>query len=261
MLARHHSSVTQPSGSKQPSWLQGWEDMARLDPYWAILSDPAKRHGRWNRTEFFDTGRAQIERFLEQARGLGLPNEMGSALDFGCGVGRLTQALARHFHSATGVDISPTMIDTARSLADGLENCHFAVSMDDSLSIFDDEQFDLVYSHLVLQHLASVGLIARYIVAFVRVLRPGGLLVFQVPGPLPIRRQIQAKARIYALLRGLGVSSAFAYRLGLHPIRMRGIKPERVVDLATRSGAKVLRVDRTRGSFTNLIDHVYYLSK
>ncbi len=37
----------------------------------------------------------------------------GKALDFGCGVGRLTQALADYFNEVAGVDVSPTMVNKA----------------------------------------------------------------------------------------------------------------------------------------------------
>ena len=26
-----------------------WEAIASLDPYWAVLSDPDRKHGRWER--------------------------------------------------------------------------------------------------------------------------------------------------------------------------------------------------------------------
>ena len=30
-----------------------WEDLAKQDPLWAILSVPAKKGGKWNLEEFF----------------------------------------------------------------------------------------------------------------------------------------------------------------------------------------------------------------
>ena len=45
-----------------------WDEIGRLDALWAILSDPAKRHGRWDVDEFFATGRREIDTMLETAR-------------------------------------------------------------------------------------------------------------------------------------------------------------------------------------------------
>ena len=47
-----------------------------------------------------------------EASGLRVPHHQ--ALDFGCGVGRLTQALAEHFERVAGVDIAASMIARAR---------------------------------------------------------------------------------------------------------------------------------------------------
>src|SRR5437867_2168868 len=86
-----------------------WEDLARTDPLWAILSDPAKRGNRWDEQQFFHTGEEEIREVLRHIGSLGLRLRHARALDFGCGVGRLTQALAGRFTETHGVDISPSM--------------------------------------------------------------------------------------------------------------------------------------------------------
>jgi len=30
-----------------------WEDLGKLDPFFAVLTDPKKRYGKWNSHEFF----------------------------------------------------------------------------------------------------------------------------------------------------------------------------------------------------------------
>ena len=40
-----------------PEELQkNWDHLGQEDPLWAILSDPEKKVGKWDITEFFDTG-------------------------------------------------------------------------------------------------------------------------------------------------------------------------------------------------------------
>jgi cyclopropane fatty-acyl-phospholipid synthase-like methyltransferase len=56
----------------------------------------ARKGRRWTTEEFFATGVTEIAALMAEARGFGLPASRRRALDFGCGLGRLTQALADH---------------------------------------------------------------------------------------------------------------------------------------------------------------------
>src|SRR5512143_3623349 len=91
-----------------------WDRQAHADPMWAILTHPAKTQGRWDAGELFATGTHEVNLFMQRAHGWGVPAERRTALDFGCGIGRLSQALARHFDQVYGIDISPKMIELAR---------------------------------------------------------------------------------------------------------------------------------------------------
>jgi SAM-dependent methyltransferase len=157
-----------------------WEQFADADPLWAVLSDPSKRGRRWEVEPFFETGRREISLVLYQLAELSHPAGREAAFDFGCGVGRLTQALAEHFESVTGVDISTRMIELARSLnrhGDGVKYVHNTAA---NLAPFPSDRFDFIYSDIVLQHVAP-EMAERYIREFLRILRPGGITVFQVP--------------------------------------------------------------------------------
>ena len=57
------------------------------------------------------------------ARGLSV--RKGRCLDFGCGIGRLTQALTEFFDVCDGVDISPTMIREAQEGNGYPDRCFF----------------------------------------------------------------------------------------------------------------------------------------
>ncbi len=222
---------------------QEWEDLAALDPLWAILSDPARRHGRWDEDEFFRTGTREIERVMEVAGELERPLHHDMALDFGCGVGRLSRALALHFECCCGLDISESMIAQARALNRQYPQCEFTVNPREDLSLFADDLFDLTYSSLVLQHIPGRPLVEGYIKEFVRRLKPGGLLVFALPNEIHLRHRLQMRRRLYAGLRRLGLDSRYLYqRLSLHPIRMSAIPQRDVVALLKGRGAEILKI-------------------
>jgi len=68
-----------------------WTKLGKVDPLWAILSDPEKVDGKWDEQEFFESGRKEIDSELKKIEGLGFDVHRGSALDFGCGVESATR--------------------------------------------------------------------------------------------------------------------------------------------------------------------------
>lgn len=164
---------------------QNWELLGKEDPYWAILSKPGTRGNRWEPDAFYATGRAQIAELMDELRSLEVPVRGRAALDFGCGAGRLTQALCEHFESVRGIDIATSMLDLARRNNRHGARCEYVLNPHPDLRDCASESFDLVLSLLVLQHMAK-HYAESYLREFARVLRPGGVVVFQVPsGPAP----------------------------------------------------------------------------
>ena len=100
---------------KETRQQRDWEDLASFDPWSAILREPGRQEA-WDLEEFLATGVRDAERALAFAATQGLPQRTRSALDFGCGVGRVTRALALQFDNVLGLDISPTMIARAQLL-------------------------------------------------------------------------------------------------------------------------------------------------
>ena len=237
-----------------------WEDMGDLDPCWAILSEPGTKHGRWDLKKFFETGTQEISELTRAAGGFGLPRHHDRALDFGCGVGRLTQALAPHFQDVVGIDISESMLRRARAL-NPPANCEFLLNGSDTLP-FPPQWFDLIYTALVLQHVATQHSIRRYIAEFVRVLKTGGLLVMQLPNYIPLRRRLQARPRLYGWLRSAGLSEQLLYKkLGLHPIPMNFLPEEDVISIIESGGGTVLQVVADRRAGPHIPGRMYYASK
>ena len=226
-----------------------WNELAELDPYWAILTRPGLRFGGWDRDEFFATGATEIDVVMRRAAELGHPQGRERALDFGCGLGRLTRPLAGRFDECVGVDISEGMVRGARELNADVPGATFMVNPADDLRLFDDASFDLVYSVIVLQHVPDRGAIESYVAEFCRVLRPGGLAIFQLPSHIPKIFRLQWRRRLYVGLRRLGLRAAFLYRrLHLLPIAMSAISEADIVALVTSRGARVLEVETAAAS-------------
>ncbi len=225
---------------------QDWEDLATLDPLWAILSDPHRRFGQWDASEFFASGEAEVGRLLQRVAMLGLPANRKRALDFGCGVGRLTRAMSRVFEECYGVDISEGMIvDLARQYNHDRPNCRFVVNTAPHLRMFPDGHCDLIYSSITLQHILQRRQILGYIDEFLRVLAVGGLLAFQLPSHLPLRHRLQPRRRLYALFRRLGFDPRFLYaRLGLYPVGITSVPEAQIIDVVQSRGGRVLEVAR-----------------
>lgn len=234
-----------------------WEDLGRVDPLWGVITWADKRHGRWEPAEFFATGEQDIKWLMSWAEQLGLPRERSLALDFGCGVGRLTRPLATHFENYVGVDISEPMLTHARAWNPDCTHCRFVLNTTGDLRAFESDSVDLIYSRYVLQHLPSTGLVESYLREFVRILRSDGLLVFQLPTRITLLHRIQPRRRVYTLLRYLGVSERLLLgRLELTPMGMRAVPEPRVQAFLTSLGARVVRVDHLSD-----LNHVYFVTR
>jgi SAM-dependent methyltransferase len=156
-----------------------WDEFGQIDPLWAIGTHPSKKGNKWELTEFFNSGQAEIDSVMEYLEERHVSVSKERALDFGCGVGRLTQALARHFNLVEGVDIAPSMIELANKFNCYGERCKYHVNYAADLSMFDDEIFDFIYSSIVLLHIKP-EYSRNYINEFLRLLAPKGVLVFDL---------------------------------------------------------------------------------
>jgi 2-polyprenyl-3-methyl-5-hydroxy-6-metoxy-1,4-benzoquinol methylase len=145
---------------------EAWDQFAERDAMFYIHCDRSD----WTPEDFFADGR---EHFAAVMRRYGDRVEHGSLLDIGCGLGRITQAAAAHFDRAVGADISSKMLEGARSL-DPPANVTYVQITSPELSQLDDDSFDLVCSFSVFQHITDEDVIAGYVKATARILKPSG---------------------------------------------------------------------------------------
>ncbi len=216
-----------------------YEKLGRDDPLYAVLSRKELRHNKWDPAEFFETGKREIEDILQYVDRLGLPLRRRRALDFGCGVGRLSQALAEHFDRVVGVDIAESMAQRARDYNRHGDRVEYRVNTTDDLKIFDGGSFDFVYSNITLQHIPPEPA-ASYIGEFFRVLRPGGVAIFQVPSGKPYEAG-SLRAWAYAVRRH-HLRRIWKIVRGKPPVEMHYIAAGQVERIIEESGGRLVDV-------------------
>lgn len=213
-----------------------WTRLGEADPLWAVHVAPDKRGGRWEVDQFLELGRQDVAVAREWLARLDLPVTWRRVLDFGCGAGRLSQALAEHAAEVVGVDVSPPMLSTAENLDRSGGKCRFVHNDTPDLHRFPDGDFDLVYTELVLQHLPRTA-IEGYLAEFMRVLRPGGVAVLQcTTSPLWTLRGMLWRFAPYRLV-------AWGQRVVLRypaPMRMTALAPDRLRAVVAEHGGEVV---------------------
>jgi SAM-dependent methyltransferase len=153
-----------------------WESLAR-DPYFAVVNKERYRDAGSRedaRRDFFESGESDVAATFEVLASLAGARTFRHALDYGCGVGRLTIPLSSRCERVTGADISEAMLAEARRNATemGADNTCF-VRSDQLFAGEGAGRFDLIHSYIVFQHIAPrVGLeITRNLLGR---LEPGG---------------------------------------------------------------------------------------
>ncbi len=237
-----------------------WEKFARTDPLWAVLTAPDKAGNRWQVDEFFATGRRETDAALAHVFAHCPALRRGHALDFGCGVGRLTQGLAAHFDHVTGIDISNRMLEHARRHNRHGGRVTYLHNDRPDLACFADNTFDFVLSLITLQHVEP-QFARRYIAEFARILAPGGAALFQVPertaGPVPVRRLSLWPATLAKrLLRALNRSAAAVPVMEMHMLAREDVRKS-----IQAAGATVVHVYRHDAAGADFESYNYIVRK
>jgi SAM-dependent methyltransferase len=123
-----------------------WRELGDSQPYWGVLSHPDFR------TEtitpegieaFYASGKPYIDEIAGHLQAATGAKPSGRALDFGCGVGRLSEAMTDYASEVVGLDISPGMLALARARG--------------GKALYVDETpagpFDWINSFVVFQHI------------------------------------------------------------------------------------------------------------
>jgi ubiquinone/menaquinone biosynthesis C-methylase UbiE len=104
-------------------------------------------------------------------------------LDVGCGPGLLVCAFAPVVRHATGIDLTPAMLDQARKAAEEQRLANVSWQQGDVTKLpYPDAHFSIVSSRFVFHHLEHPLIVLK---EMVRVCKPGGRIVVADMAPAP----------------------------------------------------------------------------
>ncbi len=217
-----------------------WQRFGLQDPFWAISTDPAAKDNRWELDRFFEIGRDTIAASMQPVLALRPDLGRGRALDFGCGAGRLTRGLEAFFEEVIGVDVAASMIAKANELSPPDTRCRYLLNERPDLGMFESGSFDFVLTFIVLQHMRQEYQ-TIYLNEFLRLLRPEGLCLFQLPDYL--------------------MNTAAPTANGAPVMEMYGMTPATVSDVIAAAGGVVLRTEENGWAGTYVRSFTYLIGK
>jgi len=206
-------------------FVDDWNTLGETEPYFAVLTEDRFRREQMSdddREAFFASGDADIAHLFELVPDFA-PR---SALDFGCGVGRLTRALAKRVEEVAGVDAAESMLRLAR---ENVPNATFS-------STIPDQRFDFIVSLIVFQHV-PIRRGEALLDELLDRLEPGGVaalhFTFRRPGS-SLRR----------LARGIRARVPLIHRIAQH---LRGERPMPYMQMNEYDQSRILSIMRRHG--------------
>lgn len=166
-----------------------WTELGLSRPHYSVFSGDEYQPALINDVsieQFYSSGVAEVEVIDAILRRYGFgASQANACLEYGCGLGRVTLALAKKFKKVRGYDISATHLEIAqqRAAAVGIKNVEFHLCSKDAV-IDNLIGCDFFYSRIVFQH-NPPPLMRLLITACLMALRQGGIGIFQVPTYAP----------------------------------------------------------------------------
>lgn len=153
-----------------------------------LFNDRAEVWGRNYRPDGKLTWR--LHQFCSVLGSLVLPP--AEVLDFGCGTGHLAKHLGEHHYVVTACDVADQMIMKARQVFGDSDIKWKTLPGNWRQLPFVDGSFDAVVASSVMEYVGDLELAFRELA---RVLREGGVLIFNVPNPSNGRRKREEWAK------------------------------------------------------------------
>jgi SAM-dependent methyltransferase len=161
-----------------------WDERARENPLYFV--DNEVDYDNPDTDAFWRRGDKVVDEMLD---GVGLSlNPDDSVLDIGCGIGRITRALASRVKRVYGLDVSSEMLKLAKQHNSDLRNVEWLHGDGHSLSALGDSSVDGCFSYVVFQHIPDPDITLNYVREMGRVLRADGWALFQVSTAAQVHR-------------------------------------------------------------------------
>jgi ubiquinone/menaquinone biosynthesis C-methylase UbiE len=162
--------------------------MSEASEFWSAV---APRYDRVVDAQIGPGMRERVRARLEQEE------KLGRVVELGCGTGFFTRALAERAESVVATDLSPGMVEVARS---AVRAPHVRFQCEDcEETSFADASFDTAFVSLVL-HFTRPEVAAHELA---RILRPGGTLVVANLGARELRGSARLRAQVRILFQGV----------------------------------------------------------
>jgi len=157
-----------------------WQKWGQRDPLFAVASWKGREKDGvdpWTPTDFYALGASDWEDFAPHWRQYGWDTD--SCLEIGCGTGRITSPLARHFRRTYALDVSREMVEYAKT---HIEDPSIEFLVSDGVKIpLRDGSVSAVFSTHVFQHFDRTDHASAYFREIARVLKPRGTLMIHLP--------------------------------------------------------------------------------
>ena len=204
-----------------------WDAISKVDAKTGILN---LGNGHiTTETEFAEAGRADAEQYILPY----VPNQ-GTVMDYGCGIGRMTRAVAeaKPELSLVGLDVSAGMLKQLKKYCGESANRIRTVKVpgDGRMPGVEDSSVDLGWSWLCLQHMEPYDAYRTLTEAY-RVIKPGGSFIATFP-------------RLDSPAYGATYRQVLNNNEGLVARRMRLYTPDHATFMFNDSGFAVTFLDR-----------------
>jgi SAM-dependent methyltransferase len=174
-----------------------WDARADEDAFYFVDNRLEYRNPDVER--FWADGPRLLDRILGE---LGVRIERGDEIvEIGCGIGRMTRALAARGASVRALDVSERMLELAREHNPRLSGVEWILGDGSSLRPIAGAGADACFSHVVFQHIPDPEITLGYVREMGRVLRPGGWSAFQVSDLPDLHRRPRIEQRVFGWWR------------------------------------------------------------
>jgi 2-polyprenyl-3-methyl-5-hydroxy-6-metoxy-1,4-benzoquinol methylase len=161
-----------------------WHHLGQTEPHWSVITHQSflQANLAGNQAAFYASGKPEVAVFDATLARVGLGGQrFDTCFELGCGVGRVTAALAGRCTRVVGIDISAHHLQLAQAhlQSQGLANVqlHHAASVG---QVAPAGGYDLLYTRIVLQH-NPPPVMHHMLGQLLAQLNPGGVAYFQLP--------------------------------------------------------------------------------